>query len=154
MWNLQSGIRRKTFDYQASTSLRTIDPEQRGEKTVTGIASDSLNKTLIVSTLAGSLHVSPINHCVLLCSFDGVGKQFFDMHTTQLQHSVSLSTGVTAILLNRDNNLLAVTCDDMTVRIVDIESRRTVRELSAFRGRILDLVCAFAIRDGYKLTDE
>ena len=59
MWNLQSGIRRKTFDYQASTALRTIDPEQRGEKTVTGIASDSLNKTLIVSTLAGSLHVGP-----------------------------------------------------------------------------------------------
>jgi len=34
---------------------------------------------------------------------------------------------------------LAVSCDDMAIRIVDIETRKVVRELVGFRGRILDM---------------
>ncbi|KAG5635440.1 hypothetical protein H0H81_011247 [Sphagnurus paluster] len=34
---------------------------------------------------------------------------------------------------------LAVVCDDMVVRIIDIETQRIVRELGGFRGRILDI---------------
>jgi U3 small nucleolar RNA-associated protein 21 len=29
---------------------------------------------------------------------------------------------------------------DMVIRVVDIETRRIVRELSGFRGRVLDMV--------------
>lgn len=54
--------------------------------------------------------------------------------------SMAVPAAITAILLQRDNGLLAVTCDDLVVRIVDIETRRVVRELSGFRGAILDLV--------------
>ncbi len=43
--------------------------------------------------------------------------------------------------LHRDNGLLAVICDDMIVRILDIETKKVVRELGGFRGRILDIVC-------------
>lgn len=49
------------------------------------------------------------------------------------------STAV-SILLHRDSGLLAIVCDDMAVRIVDIETHRVVRELGGFRGRILDIV--------------
>jgi U3 small nucleolar RNA-associated protein 21 len=52
-----------------------------------------------------------------------------------------LPSTATQILLQRDSNLLAVVCDDLVVRIVDIETYRIVRELSGFRGRILDVVC-------------
>lgn len=41
--------------------------------------------------------------------------------------------------LQRDSGLLAVTCDDL-VRLVDIETRRIVREFGGFSGRVLDLV--------------
>ena len=51
-----------------------------------------------------------------------------------------LPSAATLILLHRDSGLLAVICDDLVVRIVDIETRRVVRELKGFRGRILDLV--------------
>lgn len=51
-----------------------------------------------------------------------------------------LPSTATQVLLQRDSNLLAVTCDDLVVRIVDIETHRIVRELSGFRGRILDIV--------------
>ena len=44
------------------------------------------------------------------------------------------------ILLQRDSGLLAVTCDDLVLRIVDIETRRIVREMSGFGGNILDIV--------------
>lgn len=51
-----------------------------------------------------------------------------------------LPSAATYILLHRDSGLLAVICDDLVVRIVDVETRRTVRELKGFRGRVLDVV--------------
>lgn len=51
-----------------------------------------------------------------------------------------LSSAATSIILHRDSGLLAVICDDLVVRLVDVETRRLVRELKGFRGRILDLV--------------
>lgn len=58
----------------------------------------------------------------------------------KLVESITVVAGITSILLQRDNGLLAVECDDLTIRIIDIETRRVVRELSGFKGRILDLV--------------
>ncbi len=42
--------------------------------------------------------------------------------------------------LHRDSGLLAASCDDLVVRLVDVETRRVVRELRGFKGRILDTV--------------
>jgi U3 small nucleolar RNA-associated protein 21 len=53
---------------------------------------------------------------------------------------MSLPSNVTQINLNRDSGLLAVVCDDLVVRLIDIETRRIVRELAGFKGRVLDLV--------------
>ena len=38
-----------------------------------------------------------------------------------------------------DSGLIAVSCDDMAVRVVDIETRRVVREMNGFQGRIMDV---------------
>ncbi|KAG5727270.1 hypothetical protein E4T56_gene7613, partial [Termitomyces sp. T112] len=90
------------------------------ERCITGLATDALNRTVIASTLDGTIN-------------------FFDFQTTKLEHTSILSSTVTSILLHSDNGLLAVVCDDMVVRIIDIETRRIVRELDGFRGRILDI---------------
>lgn len=66
--------------------------------------------------------------------------QFFDFYTTQLEETLVLPSAATSILLHRDSGLLAVICDDLVLRIVDIETRRIVREMKGFRGRILDVV--------------
>ena len=42
--------------------------------------------------------------------------------------------------LQRDSGLLAITCDDLIVRLLDTETHRIVREFSGFSGRVLDLV--------------
>jgi hypothetical protein len=42
--------------------------------------------------------------------------------------------------LQRDSGLLAIICDDLVVRLLDIETHRIVREFGGFGGRVLDLV--------------
>ncbi|KAJ7632781.1 Utp21 specific WD40 associated putative domain-containing protein [Roridomyces roridus] len=121
MWNLQSGIKRKTFDVgpcPPEVALRT--GKKKEARSVTGLASDALNTVVVASTLDGTIN-------------------FFDFHTSKLEHTLTLSSSVVSILLHRDTGLLAVICDDMVVRIVDIETRRIVRELGGFRGRVLDI---------------
>lgn len=136
MFNLQSGMKRKVFKVPHGGV-----GDVRG-KHVTGIATDALNRCVVVSTLKGGLHVRystldvPLER--YLISF--VRSQFFDFQTMKLGASIALGASVTSILLQRDNGLLAATCDDLTVKIVDIETRRVVRELSGSRGRILDVV--------------
>jgi len=52
---------------------------------------------------------------------------------------VVLPSTAVSILLHRDNNLLAIISDDMVLRVIDVETRRIVRELTGFQGRILDI---------------
>ncbi|KAJ9115038.1 hypothetical protein QFC22_005366 [Naganishia vaughanmartiniae] len=125
-WNLQSGHERKVFNLagvsqptQKSRNLARSKAVRVG-KSVTGLATDALNSILVASTLDGTLN-------------------FFDFHTTQLEHTITLPSNVTQINLNRDSGLLAVVCDDLVVRLIDIETRRIVRELAGFKGRVLDL---------------
>ncbi|KAK4047228.1 rRNA-processing protein utp21 [Microbotryomycetes sp. JL201] len=114
MYNLQSGMKRKTFKVPHGGV-----GDVRG-KHITGIAVDALNRVVVVSTLKGSLH-------------------FFDFLLMRLLSSVSLPASITAIHLQRENNLMATVCDDLVVRIVDIETRKVVRELAGPRGQILDV---------------
>jgi len=122
MWNMQSGIKRKTFNIGpapseiASRGFGT----KRKDRTIVGLATDTLDRVVVVCTLDGTLN-------------------FFDFHSAKLDYTMILPSTATQILLQRDSNLLAVTCDDLVVRIVDIETHRIVRELSGFRGRILDI---------------
>lgn len=69
-------------------------------------------------------------------------QQFFSFQTMKLAQTIVMpsNAGVTSLLLQRDNGLLAVTCDDLLIRIIDIETARIVRELSGIKGRILDVV--------------
>ncbi|KAJ7905685.1 Utp21 specific WD40 associated putative domain-containing protein [Mycena olivaceomarginata] len=123
MWNLQSGIKRKTFDVgpcPPDVANRFQTGKKKEGRSVTGLASDSLNTTVIASTLDGTIN-------------------FFDFHTTKLEHTLTLPSTAVSILLHRDSGLLAVICDDMVVRVVDVETRRVVRELGGFRARVLDI---------------
>ncbi|CAA7270921.1 unnamed protein product [Cyclocybe aegerita] len=124
MWNMQSGIKRKTFTLgSCPTEIASrfySGTVKRRDRTISGLATDSLNRVVIASTLDGTIN-------------------FFDFQTTNLEYTVVLPSTAVSILLHRDSGLLAVVCDDMAVRVIDIETRRVVRELSGFHGRILDV---------------
>ncbi|GAA5939662.1 hypothetical protein JCM10213_009155 [Rhodosporidiobolus nylandii] len=114
LYNMQSGIKRKTF------RVPNQGPADVRGRHITGIGVDALNRNVVVSTLKGLVH-------------------FFDFQNMKLTGTLTIHASVTSILLQRDNGLLAVVCDDLVVRIVDIETKRVVRELAGPRGRILDL---------------
>ncbi|KAF8626613.1 hypothetical protein AX15_004783 [Amanita polypyramis BW_CC] len=124
MWNMQSGFKRRSFDVgpcpPETRNYAHSSGSKKRERSITGLATDALNRVLIASTLDGTIN-------------------FFDFQTTKLEHSVVLPSAVVSILLHSDSGLLAVICDDMIVRIIDIETRKIVRELGGFRGRILDI---------------
>ncbi|KAK4684110.1 U3 small nucleolar RNA-associated protein 21, partial [Tremellales sp. Uapishka_1] len=134
MWNMQSGKERKSFALTgpapgntkpriiAASKARTKSkPAQKVAQAITGIATDALNTLVIASTLEGKLY-------------------FFDFHSTKLLHEVQIPSSITALSLHRDSGLLCVICDDLVIRLVDVETQRTVRELRGFKGRILDAV--------------
>lgn len=144
MWNMQSGIHRKSY------ALGPCPPEvaarfhsgavKRSDRFINGLATDSLNSVVIASTLDGTLNVGLYAAHYIYIPTDIVVIQFFDFQTTELECTLVLPSSVSSILLHRDNGLLAIICDDMVVRIVDIETRRIVRELTEFQSRVLDIV--------------
>ncbi|CDZ97730.1 WD repeat protein [Phaffia rhodozyma] len=117
MWNLQSGQERKSFTVPRTGASRGEEESQRHVK---GIVTDSLNKSVVVG------------------SGDGV-LTFFDFHTTQALAQLDVESPITSLVLHRDNNLLAVVSADQVVRIVDIETRRVVRELKGPQTKVLDI---------------
>ncbi|GAA5925720.1 rRNA-processing protein UTP21 [Sporobolomyces koalae] len=116
-YNMQSGLKRKVFQIPINPATPANDVRS---KNVTGIAVDALNRVVVVSTLKGVVY-------------------FFDFQTMKLLSTLTLTASVTSIVLQRDNSLLAAICDDLVVRVIDIETKRVVRELAGARGQILDL---------------
>jgi U3 small nucleolar RNA-associated protein 21 len=69
--------------------------------------------------------------------------QFFNFHTKVLEETLVLPSSVVSLTLQRESNILAVISDDLVVRLFDIETKRLVRELTGFKGRVLDMVSTF-----------
>ncbi|PWW72359.1 Utp21-domain-containing protein [Tuber magnatum] len=112
MYNVQSGIKRRQFPEPVSATAA---------KPVTGIATDSLNRVVISTSLDGKV-------------------KFWDFNTGIIIHEINWSNAgaITKAKLHRHSDLLAVSCDDLCIRVVDVETRKTVRELWGARGRISD----------------
>ena len=144
MFNLQSGIHRWKFPspltpaqarklkiIQANKSQEVLSsdngPRKYGQgegkhtKAVTGIMVDGLNKT------------------VISCSLDGKIK-FWDFLNGILLHEIDWfpMTAIIASRYHRPSDLIALSCDDLSIRIVDSETRRLVRELWGCVGQISD----------------
>ena len=135
MYNLQSGMHRQSFPSKLTPAqarqvrmqqLRQADDAVqlqteagrkyppgvgRHTKAVKGIIVDSMNKT------------------VISCSADGKIK-FWDFLTGTLLEEISWApmTYPTACRYQASNNLIAFSCDDLSVRVVDMETQRTIRE--------------------------
>ncbi|KAF9141194.1 hypothetical protein BGX30_005300 [Mortierella sp. GBA39] len=108
MFNMQSGIFRRSYE------------EDGHKKSVTGLQSDRLNRTLISGSLDGLL-------------------KLWDIKTGKCEHTMEMPSPITHLLLFAENNHLAVICDDLCIRIVDVENRRVVREFWGHSNRITDM---------------
>ncbi|OJD39747.1 wd domain-containing protein [Diplodia corticola] len=143
MFNLQSGIHRQRFPARLTPQqakrlkLQQLEEEEsmeveakpkkfaRGQgkhtKAVTGIAVDSLNRT------------------VVSCGDDGKVK-FWDFSNGQLLHEIDWYPMVTinSLRYHSSSDLIAFACSDSSIRVVDIETKKLVRELFGCQGQIND----------------
>ncbi|KAG2158310.1 Utp21 specific WD40 associated putative domain-containing protein [Suillus bovinus] len=106
MWNMQSGLKRKSFKVGPCPQA-VIDRLELSSMT----NLKAREAVVIASTSDGTVN-------------------FFDFHACTLDQVIVLPTPASSIMLQRDSGLLAVICDDMVVRIIDIETHRIVRELA------------------------
>ena len=95
--------------------------EGRHKKSVTGLMVDGLNKTLISCGLDGKI-------------------RFWDFHTGVLQDEIDWypMASIVASQYHRPNDLVALSCDDLSIRVIDTETKKLVRELWGCLGQISD----------------
>jgi len=62
-------------------------------------------------------------------------------------------TTVTGIRYHQPSDLVALSCDDSSIRIVDIETKKLVRELFGCKGTITDFVSESSSSIRWKLTN-
>lgn len=145
MYNLQSGLHRQRYpsrltpaqarlvkiqqlkqlddvtQLQMRTEHKFTPGTGRHTRAATGIVVDSMNKT------------------VISCSLDGTIK-FWDFLTGNLIDEIDWApmTGVTGCRYHPTSDLIAFSCDDHSIRVVDIETKKTIREFWGCQGRIND----------------
>ncbi|PSN66948.1 Utp21-domain-containing protein [Corynespora cassiicola Philippines] len=141
MYNLQSGQHRRRFPVRLTPAeakalkLRKLQAEDelfpeadapkikygkgegRHKGAVTGLAVDSLNRV------------------VISCSDDGKIK-FWDFATGLLLHEIDWypMTKILDMRYHRGSDLIALSCDDGSIRVVDIETKKLIRELWSSRS--------------------
>ncbi|RIA88602.1 Utp21 specific WD40 associated putative domain-containing protein [Glomus cerebriforme] len=109
MFNMQSGFHRKTFAGNDGHF-----------KSISGLASDPLNRVLISSSLDGTIKI-------------------WDFNTAKVLHTIKIMSPIAAMIYHCNNDLLAINSDDLCIRVIDIETRKIVREFWGHRNRITDL---------------
>jgi len=131
MHNLQSGMHRQRFPPRLKAGqakqfkLGQLSSEQlakvsRGHSgAVTGIVVDNLNQTVISTSLDGEVI-------------------FWQFTTGLIQDRFRLDGAPVAVRYNPVSGLMSVACDDLCIRVIDIETRRIVRELWGCVGQIYD----------------
>ncbi|KAL4811574.1 Utp21 specific WD40 associated putative domain-containing protein [Aspergillus unguis] len=90
-------------------------------KAVTGLAVDGLNRTIVS------------------CGLDGKVK-FWDFQSGLLLKELDWHpmTAITALRYSSTSELVAFSCDDLSIRVVDMETKKVVRELWGCAGQIND----------------
>ncbi|KAJ5930764.1 hypothetical protein N7466_006257 [Penicillium verhagenii] len=126
MFNLQSGQHRQSFPSRASKPRATKVQQEgnvRHTKSVTGLMIDNLNRT------------------VISCSLDGKVK-FWDLLSGSLLDELDWNpmAAVTGIRYSKTSELVAFSCDDLSIRVVDIETRKLVREFWGCVGQVNDFI--------------
>jgi hypothetical protein len=135
MWNVRSGARRKTFALGPAPAARrmrrrhALSPGSRRTRSITSLPqAHSTGRSTSVSFAARQTRHAANT------------RQFFDFHSAALEYTLVLPSNAVALALHRGSGLLAVVCDDLPVRVVDVETHRVVRELGRFGGRIINVV--------------
>ncbi|KAL1852070.1 hypothetical protein VTK73DRAFT_9306 [Phialemonium thermophilum] len=145
MFNLQSGMHRQRFPSKLTPAqarqvkmlqLKHLDDAaQLRSRSQSRFPPGTGRHTGPVTGLV----VDAMNQWVVSCSLDGTVK-FWDFLLGRLQDEIAWfpKAGITACRYHAANDLLAFSCDDRSIRVVDLETRKTIREFGGCQGDIND----------------
>ncbi|OGE54813.1 hypothetical protein PENARI_c005G10802 [Penicillium arizonense] len=126
MYNMQSGQHRQSFPARlpkSRVSKLNISPSTKHTKAVTGLMVDSLNRT------------------VVSCGLDGKVK-FWDLLSGSFIDELDWHpmAAITGLRYNKASELVAFSCDDLSIRVIDLETRKLVREFWGCVGQVNDFI--------------
>ncbi|KAI1875750.1 uncharacterized protein JN550_002036 [Neoarthrinium moseri] len=145
MFNLQSGLHRQRYPSTLSPAqarqaklqqLRQADNVMQLEaRSTTGFAPGVGKHTKAVTGIV----VDSMNKYIISCGLDGKIK-FWEFLTGRLLEEISWApmTAITGCRYHAANDLIAFSCDDHSIRVVDIETKQTIREFWGCEGKIND----------------
>ena len=144
MYNLQSGIHRQRFPSPLTPAqARKLKMRQINETESAGLYTDPVRKYGLgegrhTRDVTG-LIVDGLNRTVVSCGLDGKIK-FWDFMTGILRHEIDWHPmcSLTGSRYHRQSDLIAISCDDLSIRVIDIETKKLVRELWGCVGQISD----------------
>lgn len=145
MYNLQSGLHRQRFpsvltpaqarQAKLQQMRQADDVTQLGARSRSGFGPGMGKHTKAVTGIA----VDSLNKFIISCSLDGKIK-FWEFLTGRLLEEIKWApmTAVTGCRYHAANDLIAFSCADQSIRVVDIETKQTIRELWGCQGKIND----------------
>ncbi|KAI9820373.1 MAG: hypothetical protein M1827_005997 [Pycnora praestabilis] len=144
MFNLQSGIHRQRFPSRLTPAQARKLQTQRGADNVAILDRHhakrkfGLGEGKHTKAVTGVM-VDGLNRTVISCSLDGRIK-FWDFSTGILLDEVDYHPmiGINGSRYYRPSDLIALSCDDLSIRVVDTETKKLVRELWGCIGQIID----------------
>ncbi|KAI8915791.1 quinon protein alcohol dehydrogenase-like superfamily [Gorgonomyces haynaldii] len=89
-------------------------------KPVTSLVCDNVNKLLISSSLDATI-------------------LFWTFNQTKLLHTLQMPEPVSHLTLGQESRLLAAVCDDMIIRVIDIDTHKIVRLFAGHTNRITSI---------------
>lgn len=140
MYNLQSGIRRQRFP-PALTKKQAIELKAQKAEQVLGVIPEvkkwARGEGKHSKAVTG-LQVDSLNQTVISCGADGKVK-FWDFTNGNLLHELDWSlTSINGLRYHPSTDLVALSCDDSSIRVVDVVTKKLVRELWGCSGKIED----------------
>ncbi|KAI0152460.1 WD domain-containing protein [Hypoxylon sp. NC0597] len=147
MFNLQSGLHRQRFPSKLTPAqARQVKMQQlRQADTVVQLQAQSATKftpgTGKHTKAVTGIVVDSMNKNVISCSLDGKVK-FWEFLTANLLEEINWApmTAITGCRYHAANDLIAFSCDDNSIRVVDIETKHTIREFWGCQGKINDFI--------------
>lgn len=143
LYNLQSGLHRSSFPPklspgQAKNLLTTKSVKANEKCEYLSKSKYSLGRGKHTNAVTG-LVVDSLNKNIISCSLDGKVK-FWDFRTGILVNEVDWPsvTAITGIRYYASNDLIAIACQDLCIRIIDIDTKKTIRELWGCHGSVND----------------
>lgn len=143
MFNLQSGTHRQKFPSALSkgqareVKMQQLKQADSVSKLTSGTTMSYLPGTGRHTKAVTGLVVSPTQSWVASCSLDGKVK-FWDFFTGNLTHQIVWNTGIIAMRHRPGSSLIAFSCEDFTIRLIDVDTKKIARQFHGCKNRITD----------------